>query len=407
MDSPTRLDNAVTLEAWKQDELAAAREENLKLLAQIAEMKGTKEDKREPLPSITGGDCGQWVGQPVPVLPFVVADFIPQNMVSLLVADGGAGKSLMQQLAGTCVPAGLPFLGLETMAGRAAGVFAEDGEDVLHVRQDRINAALGVGMADIAGRWYPKSYLGHDATLWGPNKRGILGPTEFLMDLESDLSKVEDLKLLALDNASLLYAGPENERREVARFINHMNGASARLKVGSILSAHTSKSSDGSVAKSASGSTAWVNQSRSVLKLDAGDEDRGNPPTLTLLKGNHAKRGKPMLLEWQGSVLMPAKAPDSLEARIRTKRLDSLVFQAVHDGWERKFPASSNRQAGPHRYLPAIINRTSEFSTKEATAAMVTWIDNGFLQPGQRHTTKTPAGIKVAKWPDHIERRQG
>ena len=181
--------------------------------------------------------------------------------------------------------------------------------------------------------------------------------------------------------------------------MNALNGLARRLGIAIILSIHTSKSSDGSVSRSASGSTAWVFATRSVLLLDAGAQDE--PPSLTLIKANHSPPGTVVLLEWRDGVLLAAPQQGALERRIRAGQLDRLIFATVQDGWDRRMPYSSEPQART-RYLPGALQRTTEFTAREIQAAMQMWIDNGFLLAGQQHSTKTPRGLRVAKLPHGV-----
>src|SRR5690242_1008148 len=113
--------------------------------------------QRSALPSIERADVGRWQGREPPELVFTVADLVPQGMVTLLTSQGGAGKTLLLQMLGTTVAAGgITFLGKATVTGRAAGVFAEDPENVLHIRQPRINQHLDIDYDRIAGRYFPQ-----------------------------------------------------------------------------------------------------------------------------------------------------------------------------------------------------------------------------------------------------------
>jgi hypothetical protein len=157
-------------------------------------------DKRPPLPPINRADVARWRGREPPEIAFTIEDLVPQSMVTLLTSLGGAGKTLLLQMAGTVVAAGgMTFLGKAAFTGRAAGVFAEDPESVLHVRQPRINEFLGVDYDRIAGRYFPQSYFGQPAQLWRQGR-----PTEFLSELEDQLSRIQALRLLTLDNAAAL-----------------------------------------------------------------------------------------------------------------------------------------------------------------------------------------------------------
>ena len=342
------------------------------------------------LPDISKADASRWQGiEPEPI-KFTIAGLVPEGMTTLLVSEGGAGKSILLQTACTCIPNGLPFLGRETAGGNVAGVFAEDPEAVLHLRQTRINAVLSVDMEALGGRSFIQSYSGLNATLWRDN-----APTAFMADLEAQLSRIEELRFVGLDNAALLYSGSENDRLEVTAFVNALNGMAERLKAGIILSTHVSKSADGTALRVASGSTAWVNASRSVLKLEnANEPDRA---TLTLVKANHTKPGEKTPLVWQDGVLVAEPPPDSFEAGVRKRRLEKLVLDKIEEAWNAKSPYSDVPQA-VSRYLPSVLARTTDFRVDELKAEMLALQDGGFLTVDQ-HNSRTPRGLKVARRP--------
>jgi hypothetical protein len=174
--------------------------------------RGNGVDREPPpsLPPIDKADVARWKGRDPPDIIFTIEDLVPQGMVTLLTSQGGAGKTLLQQMAGTAIASGtLRFLGKSSVVGRAAGVFGEDPEAVLHVRQPRINEFLKIDYDRIAGRYFPQSYFGQPAQLW---REG--GPTAFLLSLEEELKRIEALRLLTLDNAAVLFSGDENSRSE-------------------------------------------------------------------------------------------------------------------------------------------------------------------------------------------------
>jgi RecA-family ATPase len=345
------------------------------------------------LPAIDLADVVRWRGQEPAEIVFTVEGLVPQGMVTLLTSIGGAGKTLLQQMAGTAVASGTAnFLGRACVVGRAAGVYAEDPDSVLHLRQSRINSQLGVGYDRLGGRLFLQSYFGLSVQLWR-NRR----PTPFMAALEQQLARIEALRLLTLDNAALLYAGDENSRPEVTEFLATLNGLADRLTIGILLSAHASKSNDGTALRVTSGSTAWVNACRSVLELKPPTKD-GEPTLLTLVKANHAATGNTIPLEWRDRLLVPfTSSMSTFEARARRDRLDNLIFQRVAEGWDRGHPFSSAYQA-PDRYLPTIIAGRSEFKRDEVENAMRGWIASGHLilddVPGKRR-----GGLRVAALP--------
>ncbi len=248
----------------------------------------------------------------------------------------------------------------------------------------------------MVGKLFVQSYFGLDATLWRNE-----APTTFLAEFEEQLARIDNLRLVFVDNAALVYVGDENDRGEVTQFINALNGLAARLQVGLILTTHSSKSSDGSTLRAASGSTAWINACRSVLRLETDEDDKA---TLTLIKANHTKPGKVIDLVWQDGVLIKVSEPDSFTRRSQQRSLDKVIFQQVSETWQSGNPLSSRTQA-TDRYLPAKIARTTDFKRKDIATAMLTLMDGGHLVLA-REKSKSPLGLRIAKytlWWDHPE----
>ena len=350
--------------------------------------QGNGQGAPRKFPRIADGDCARWVGVDPPVLEFTIADLVPLGMVTLLVAEGGAGKSLLLQTAITCIPTGLAFLAKATIGGSAVGLFAEDPTEALHWRQSKINKILDVDMEALVGRAFVQSYFGFDAALWRDGEA-----TPFMTELENELAQIAEIRLLIIDNVATVYHDNENLRTSVTAFLTALNGLAARLRIAIILSTHTSKSSDGSTARSASGSTAWVNAARAVLELRPGDDE--GSVVLTLIKANHTKAGEKIQLVWVDGVLVHDPGPDELQRRFNTRRMNELIFDMVRKGWERKNPYSETPQTGD-RYLPRAIARQGDFKAGEVRAAMVGWMDQGFLVV-DRHSAKSPRGLRVAK----------
>ncbi len=352
---------------------------------------GLNSRTEQPLPRIADGSADRWLGKEPAPLEFAIEDLVPEGMVTLFVADGGAGKSLLAQLAMACFPTGKPFLGKATKPGAAVGIFAEDPDQVLHIRQVRINKLIEIDMEDLGGRSYPISFSQYDATLWRDGE-----PTPFLGDLEEQLRAIDDLRCLVLDNAALLYHGNENDRIEVTAFVRALTGMAERLQIGIILTSHTSKSSDDSVAKVGSGSTAWIFACRSVLKL----ESDGDAATLKLIKANHTRPGLEIPLEWKGSVLVAKAPPDSLSERARKRQIDRLIFERVEQAWQAGWPLSPTPQVA-ERYLPKSLARGSNFKAREIKAAMLLHVEAGNLQSDQL-PKKGLRGLRVVRKPQGV-----
>jgi RecA-family ATPase len=312
---------------------------------------GGAEDWRE-LPAINEADVARWKDRQPPEIIFTIADLVPQGMVTLLTSIGGAGKTLLMQLACTVIAAGrLTFLGKSTTVGKAAGVFAEDPDGVLHLRQARINEVLGISYDDIAERLFLQSYFGLSAQLWREGQA-----TRFMRELEDQLVQIDRVRLVTLDNQAFLFSGDENSRSEVTEFLAALNGLADRLSIGIVLSAHASKSSDGTPLRVSSGSTAWVNACRSVLELKAGEKDPG--PSLTVVKANHAASGTTIQLAWADGLLVPRAPPGGILSSIHQRTCERVFLELLDKTTAEGQTVSSNPKAG--NYAPRLFGTRPE-----------------------------------------------
>jgi hypothetical protein len=329
----------------------------------------------------------RWTNIPPPKLEWTINGLIPRGMVTLLVAEGGAGKSLLMQSSCLVLPARLPFLGNATLQGATAGFFAEDPEEILHFRHASICAHYGIDQAAIATRCFIKSYFGDDKILWEDGK-----PTRLMVELKVGLGTIPGLVLLCVDNAALVYEGKENDRMEVTRFVAALNAMAYRLNIGLLLSTHKSKSDDGSPMRAASGSTAWINASRQVLELLP--ESKDTEPHLKVIKSNHTKPGEEIKLAWSGGVLTLAPVGD-LQQRADDSRIAQAIKEVVRLGWSRGDPYSSSSHARD-RFLPAaVVRKESGFKLKAVEGVMLTMIDNGVLERFEYRSNRA-LGLRVA-----------
>ena len=122
-------------------------------------------------------------------------------------------------------------------------------------------------------------------------------PTERLTVLERDLATLSDLRLLVLDNVALMFDGEEISRKDVSGFLTALTRMARRLKIGIILIHHASKSQDGTSLRMASGSTAWIAQSRVAAEVRKATEMDG--PRLAVRKINNGREWE-IDLHWTG-----------------------------------------------------------------------------------------------------------
>ncbi|MEO5375639.1 MAG: helicase RepA family protein [Alphaproteobacteria bacterium] len=240
---------------------------------------------QRPFSILTRGDISPWIGREPDPVPFVIADFVEQGAVALLVGEGGAGKSYIALTAAIAVAGGGWFYGREAMPGRAVCLFCEDSTGAIHARLNRLCRAFHIPMEDLVGRLFPLSLIDdpiEDRTLWS-NAR----PSARLVALEQELSSIRDLRLLVLDNVTHLFDGDEISRRDVGGFLIALSGMARRLGIGIILIHHASKSQDGSSLRMASGSTAWIALCRAAGEVRKATGDEG--PRFAVRKINNGR----------------------------------------------------------------------------------------------------------------------
>lgn len=325
--------------------------------------------------------AGRWAGtEPEPVA-FVLQDVAQLGAVTLLVGHGGSGKTMLAQQACTAVASGRDFLGRGTIQGTAVGIFAEDPENVLHGRQNRINSSVGVDYDDLGNRLVVASLHGQDATLWRNGE-----PTPLAYALEQELGQIADLKLVTLDNAALVFDGDENVRVDVSRFVSWLDGLAGRLGCSIILTTHASKSQDRSALKVASGSTAWVNRARVAVELRRSDDGSAK---LVVVKSNNGPTGTEIDLEWSDRHVMVAAGGGPIGGANMVDRIDSrnaeeLVLEGMAEiarqGGSVTLARTTDRNV--RRSLPQRAACCARLSPKQIEKAVFSLLRQGLVREG-------------------------
>ena len=243
---------------------------------------------------------------------------------------------MLAQILGSCVSAGVPFLGLATMQGPVLGIFCEDDDEELWRRQYRINPEVGIEMRQL-GDFHSQGRLGMSNLLMTFPQGKPPDLMAFLAEIEAKAREIR-ARLIILDNAAQMFGGDENSRAEVTTFLNALNGLARRLDAAVLMLGHPPKSG-----AEYSGSTAWHSVVRCMWKLGRAvekDED-GEPSDLMVLalhKANYAPQNEELHLRWVGGVLCrdagdgPMSAADVLSRRHNAKitflaALDELTAQ--------------------------------------------------------------------------------
>lgn len=265
---------------------------------------------------------------PEPPIEFLVEDLLPAREVTLLPADGGAGKSLLTLIAAVCQAMGLPFMGKAVTRSKVIFFSGEDDARVLRGRLRRVCEQYEVNPAELAD-WLQVIDATDSPTLFtelyeaNEGTRGV--PTRNLEELERRMGEWR-ARVIVIDNASDTYDANENVRQFVRGFVRGLKDIAKKHDAAIWLLAHLDKASvrgDGGKAKF-SGSTAWHNSVRSRLLLVPHPE-KPDHLVLSQEKSNHGRRSAEIELAWTpegvlvhagGGVRQSVPTPEELQQSI-------------------------------------------------------------------------------------------
>lgn len=270
------------------------------------------QEECKPLDELALFSPADWQGVPPPARKWRWESFIPDNQATLFTGAGATGKSLTAQQKCTCIAMGIPLFGVPTRQCPTLYVTCEDDLDELHRRQEAICRALGIRMEDTRGKLYLLSLQGKVgnelATFDGDGKMSIAPRYHQIEQACLSLG----IKHVTLDNTAHFFAGNENDRHQVASYVNLNNGLAVTIDGSVVMVGHPNKAGD-----SYSGSTAWENQVRSRLYLEVPkNNDEGVPidPDMRVLrneKANYSQRGAEVRFYWvQGAFVLEEQRTD-------------------------------------------------------------------------------------------------
>jgi AAA domain len=318
-------------------------------------------------PVLFAPSAAQWIGKEPEPIPFVVEGLIPRDVVTLLVAAGGRGKTMLAQSMMSAIARGAPFLGLPTRQGSAAGIFCEDSENTLHNRQLAICRKHGFPLAEIADLISPTSFVGEDTLLW----KAETGATELLDEIEASIAARSDMRSLVIDGAAYVFGASEIDRGEVTRFMARLNGLAAKHQIAVVLITHESKSSGDDDLNAASGSTAWLNAARSVLKLN---RVPGQPSQRELvhIKTNLGPLAPKMLLSLEDGTIVRVDQDSGERAAACLALTEAAMRTALANGENRSPSNRADNCAAKRLARECAEDGFTEAEFKSALDALVT-----------------------------------
>jgi RecA-family ATPase len=300
-------------------------------------------------------DPSGWKGKQVPERKSLVEGVIPANTVTLLIGDGGVGKSILAMMLLAARSASKNWLGLTTEPGRSIYFSCEDDRDEMHRRLDAIKEHYRIEWSDLKDIRLI-DMVGEDAVLGKLGRGGKIDGTTLLEELEDEIVRFKS-SLLILDASADVFAGDESSRAQVRQFITLLKGIARKHSCTIVLLAHPSLAGIAS-GRGTSGSTAWNNSCRSRLYFetakdkdgtDIADGDGFGVRTLTVKKINYGKPGAEYAVRWDAGCWANVYKPDDSDAKQRAE-VEKVFIELLELFLEQGQRVSHNK--GP-TYAPA------------------------------------------------------
>lgn len=269
---------------------------------------GALEAADAPLPFI---NIAAWHGAPVPEREWVVRGRVPLKNVTILSGEGGVGKSILTLQLAVATALGNDWLNVIPEPGPVFIFCAEDDQDELHRRLDRIADYYGTDFKELSTKMQIVSFAGEDAVLAAPNSKGIIEPTKVFRRVRSAVCDTRP-RLIIIDNSADVFAGNENDRAQVRQFITMLRGMTIAANAGLVLTSHPSLTGI-ATGTGRSGSTGWENSVRSRLyfikaKTEKDEEPDPDLRVLQVMKSNYGPAGETITLRWSDGLYLPAAA---------------------------------------------------------------------------------------------------
>jgi RecA-family ATPase len=297
--------------------------------------------------------------KPMPKRSWLIKDLIPGRNVTLLVGDGGVGKSraAMQLAVGTAATGRWFDMQIETV-DPVIVYAAEDEMDENQIRLGEICRAEGIDLRDLDDL-HVAPLAGLDAMLSSFDSRTQqMTPSPLWYGLRRKAEAIRP-KLVIIDTAADVFAGDENKRKEVRQFVGLLSGLAFEYDCAVVLLAHPSVAGivDGT---GRSGTTGWNNAVRSRLYFERIiDREQGYPQEpdrnarrLSNNKLNYGVMGMELRVRWDDGVFVREDsrlgAPSSEETDKAAERV-FLECLAMFESQGREVSPKS----GPN-YAPAV-----------------------------------------------------
>ena len=276
-----------------------------------------------------------WQGKRAPPRKSIAPDYIPDETVTLLYADGGTGKSYLKLQLAVARALSREWIGLMPEPGRTLVLSTEDDLNEMWRRIEGMIEAepgpfAGASMADL-GVIRLVDLVGENSIL-GLLAKGIIEPTPMYDALDAYMTEFEP-GLVELDVLADLFSGEENNRPQVTQFVGLLKRLCRQHRCAILLLAQPSLAGMNS-GSGTSGSTGWSNSGRSRLyfqrvKTSEGGEPNKNLRTFEGKKANYSETGGKFDLEWKDGLFRRVIGPTGFDKMATEQKVDDVFLALV------------------------------------------------------------------------------
>lgn len=237
---------------------------------------------------------------------FIIPDWGPVGYAWLFAGHGGVGKSGIALHLAVCMAAGVQFFGIEVERKHVLYLSCEDRESVLHWRLARICAYLGISLATLRGWLEVVDLVSSESVLWERDQRDSTTLRVPYFELQHRMREHET-EVLFVDGITDTYAGNENSKPEVKRYVRSLIKLIDPNRGAVLLIGHIAKPGASGIptVEGYSGTTAWHNSVRArwylypeTAKDDDGQSDRTGELILELQKSNLGPMDRALRFAW-------------------------------------------------------------------------------------------------------------
>lgn len=293
--------------------------------------KGKKADggsKSPPLlKTVTPTD---WKGTTTPAKSWLVQNRIPAGDLTVILADGGSGKTeiSVQLLISVSHDLGDWLGAVVYKAGRCLFLSAEEEEDDIRARVDRICKQRHIDYPYANGDLHLHFPDLESALLVEPDRTGKLIKTELFHSMVQWIDTHRPV-LVVIDANAAVFGGNNVDRGQVRPFIAMLRKLGRTYGTTFVLLDHPSQRgmSDGS---GTSGSVDWNNGPRGRIYIKPVKEDR-DARILEVMKVNGSRAGETVNLRWNGLTFVPEKllGEASPQRAAAERSVDDLFLQLL------------------------------------------------------------------------------